>query len=144
MTAIVPGSFDPFTIGHADIVKRSLPLFDKVIIAIGKNADKQSCFPIDERINIIKNCFADEKKVEVITYDGLTADIARKHGASYIIRGVRSVADYEYERAMADANRSLTGIETILLYCSPTLAHVSSSFVRDLFRHGTDISSYIP
>ena len=150
MTAIFPGSFDPFTIGHADIVRRAMPLFDHIVIAIGQNANKVPCFPLEQRLESIRSNFANESKIRVISYNGLTIDAARECGADYIIRGVRSVADYEYERLMAEANRQLSletsqcPLETILLYTDPSLAHISSSLLRDLYRHGKDISDYIP
>ncbi len=143
-TAIFPGSFDPFTIGHADIVKRALPLFDKIIIAVGENITKKPLFPLEERIAQIRQAFAGEPKVTVEAYNGLTADFAREQGAEYILRGVRCVADFEYERNMAEANKALTGIETILLYTSPQYAYISSTLVRDLQKHGKDISAFLP
>ncbi len=142
--AIFPGSFDPFTIGHADIVKRALPLFDKIIIAVGENITKTPLFPIEERIAQIQNAFRDESKVTVEAYKGLTADFAREQGAEYILRGVRCVADFEYERNMAEANRMLGGLETILLYTSPQYAYISSTLVRDLHIHGKDITPFLP
>ncbi len=143
-TAIFPGSFDPFTIGHADIVTRALPLFDKIIIAIGVNIQKQPLFPLEERINQINRAFGNEPKVEVISYNGLTADLAKEHNATSILRGVRCVADFEYERNMAEANKAITGIETILLYTSPQYAYISSTLVRDLYTHGKDITAFLP
>ncbi len=143
-TAIFPGSFDPFTIGHADIVQRALPLFDKIIIAVGENITKKPLFPLDERIAQIRQAFAGEPKVIVEAYNGLTADFAREQGAEYILRGVRCVADFEYERNMAEANKALTGIETILLYTSPQYAYISSTLVRDLHKHGKDITPFLP
>ncbi len=142
--AIFPGSFDPFTIGHADIVERALPLFDKVIIAVGENITKKPLFPLEERIEQIRKAFGKEPKVEVCAYKGLTADFAREKGAEYILRGVRCVADFEYERNMAEANRMLGGLETILLYTSPQYAYISSTLVRDLYVHGKDISALLP
>ncbi len=143
-TAIFPGSFDPFTIGHADIVTRALPLFDKIIIAIGVNIQKQPLFSLEERINQIQRAFGNEPKVEVISYNGLTADLAKEYQASFILRGVRCVADFEYERNMAEANKAITGIETILLYTSPQFAYISSTLVRDLYTHGKDITAFLP
>ncbi len=142
--AIFPGSFDPFTIGHADIVQRALPLFDKIIIAIGENITKQPFFSLEKRIDHIRKAFANEAKVDVQVYKGLTADFAREQGAEYILRGVRCVADFEYERNMAEANKALTGIETILLYTSPQYAYISSTLVRDLHKHGKDITPFLP
>lgn len=143
--AIFPGSFDPFTIGHADIVRRALPLFDEIIIGIGINHLKKPLFPLEERVERIRKAFADEPKVKVIPFDSLTVDFAREHGAQYLLRGIRTTADFEYERTMADANRQLAeeGIETIVLFTRPELAHISSSLVRDLASHGKDISPYI-
>lgn len=142
--AIFPGSFDPFTIGHYDIVKRALTLFDKIVIGIGQNQAKQSTFSLTERLERIEKAFADESRVVVTTYDGLTVDFARKHGATHIVRGVRSTIDFEYERSIAEANRQLSGIETILLYTSPEYGHISSTLVRDLHAHGRDITNYLP
>lgn len=145
MVALFPGSFDPFTIGHADIVRRALPLFDKVIIAVGINGEKTPCFPLEQRLQAIRNTFSNEPRVEVRSYSGLTIDLAREVCADVLLRGVRSTIDFEYERAMADANRELLpGLETILLYTSPQFAHISSSLVRDLYRHNHDIASYLP
>jgi pantetheine-phosphate adenylyltransferase len=142
--AIFPGSFDPFTIGHYDIVKRALTLFDKIVIGIGQNQAKQSTFSLTERLERIEKAFADESRVVVTTYDGLTVDFARKHGATHIVRGVRSTIDFEYERNIAEANRQLSGIETVLLYTSPEYGHISSTLVRDLHAHGRDITNYLP
>ena len=145
-TAIFPGSFDPFTIGHADIVRRALPLFDKIIIAVGINHQKTPFIPLEKRLESIRQAFANEPRVSVVAYTGLTADLARENNARFIIRGIRTIADFEYERTMADANAELAEqkIETIALFTKPELAHVSSSFVRDLASHGRDISPYIP
>jgi pantetheine-phosphate adenylyltransferase len=142
--AIFPGSFDPFTIGHYDIVKRALTLFDKIVIGIGQNQAKQSTFSLTERLERIEKAFADESRVVVTTYDGLTVDFASKHGATHIVRGVRSTIDFEYERSIAEANRQLSGIETVLLYTSPEYGHISSTLVRDLHAHGRDITNYLP
>lgn len=143
--AIFPGSFDPFTIGHADIVRRALPLFDEIIIGIGINNQKQPLFPLEERVERIRQAFADEPKLKVIPFNSLTIDFAREQGAQYLLRGIRTTADFEYERTMADANRQLAeeGIETIVLFTRPELSHISSSLVRDLSSHGKDISPYI-
>ncbi|MCM1035591.1 MAG: pantetheine-phosphate adenylyltransferase [Paludibacter sp.] len=143
-TAIFPGSFDPFTIGHYDIVCRALTMFDKIIIAIGQNGIKTPLFPTEERLRAICNVFADEPRVQVEIYDCLTVDFAARQGAQFILRGVRCVADFEYERNMAEANKELGGIETLLLYTSPQYAHISSTLVRDLYAHGKDISHYLP
>jgi len=141
--ALFPGSFDPFTIGHADIVRRALPLFDEIVIAVGINSAKQPMFPTEDRVETIRRAFANQPKVKVATYSCLTVDFAREVGATHILRGVRTVQDFEYERQMADANRELSGIETVLLYSSPAYAHISSSLVRDLHRFGHDITPYL-
>lgn len=144
--AIFPGSFDPFTIGHADIVRRALPLFDEIVIAVGINYNKKSLFSPEERVRMIEKAFDNEKKVRVMTYSGLTVDFAKQIEAQYLLRGVRSTIDFEYEKTMADANRELSNgqLETVLLYASPQCAHISSTLVRDLHSHQHDITPYIP
>jgi pantetheine-phosphate adenylyltransferase len=142
--AIFPGSFDPFTIGHHDIVLRGLQLFDEIIIGIGHNINKRDAFPLEERINAIQRAFNSEPRIKVMAYDGLTVDFAAEQHAQFILRGVRSVQDFEYERNIAEANKQLSGIETILLYTRPEYAHISSTLLRDLHSHGKDISPYLP
>ncbi|WP_295727878.1 pantetheine-phosphate adenylyltransferase [uncultured Muribaculum sp.] len=142
--ALYPGTFDPFTIGHMSIIERGLELFDRIIIAVGINDSKRSYRPTAERVEQIKNIMADEPRVEVTSYDGLTVDVAKDFGAHFILRGVRTVADYEYERNLAYANRSISGIETVLLYTLPELQYISSTMVRDLDRCGYDISRFVP
>lgn len=142
--AIFPGSFDPFTIGHYDIVKRGLTLFDEIIIGIGQNSTKKSMFSLEERVQAIEKAFKNEPRVKVQTYNCLTIDFAKEVGAEFILRGVRSVQDFEYERSMADANKELSGIETILLYSSPKYSHISSTLVRDLLTYNKDIKAYLP
>ena len=142
--AIFPGSFDPFTIGHYDIVLRGLQLFDEIIIGIGHNINKRDTFPLEERINAIQSAFKGEPRVQVMAYDGLTIDFAAEQHAQFILRGVRSVQDFEYERNIAEANKQLSGIETVLLYTRPEYAHISSTLLRDLHSHGKDISQYLP
>ncbi len=139
--AMFAGSFNPFTIGHASIVERALPLFDKIIIAIGENIDKPGASGAKDAIQAL---YAVESRVEVITYTGLTVDAAREHGCQFLLRGVRSVKDFEAEMTLADINRRLSGIETVLLPTLPELSYVSSSMVRELAHHGHDISTYIP
>ncbi len=143
-TAVFPGSFDPFTTGHADIVARGLGIFDKIIIAVGVNSGKAPFQAPTERLRTIKDLYADDSRVEVTAYQGLTADLAAERKADAILRGVRSLKDYEYERDMADINRQLNGVETVLLFCRSELAAVSSSTVRELHLFGRDISPFIP
>lgn len=142
--AIFPGSFDPFTIGHYDIVMRGLQIFDEIIIGIGHNSQKQSTFALEERIQTIELAFANEPRVKVEAYDGLTIDFAIAHKVPCILRGVRSVLDFEYERNIAETNKQLSGIETVLLYTSPEYAHISSSLVRELHSYGKDVSAFLP
>ncbi len=142
--AIFPGSFDPFTIGHYSIVKRALSLFDEIIIAVGVNQTKKPLFDIDKRIDIIKQSFSGNEKVKVYAYNCLTVDLAQEHQAQYILRGLRSVSDFEYERTVADANKKLTGIETVMLFTDTQYSFVSSTVVRDLLTYNKDISMFLP
>lgn len=142
--ALFAGSFDPFTIAHADIVKRGLELFDEVIIAIGDNYSKNSLTPVAERLATISALYKDNARVRVMSYQGLTVDTARELEATALLRGVRSVQDYEYERQIADTNYALSGIETVLLTARPELAHISSTLVRDLTRFGKDVKQFLP
>lgn len=142
--AVFPGTFDPFTTGHYSIVERGLKLFDRIIVAIGVNEGKHSHESVAERVDVIREVFAHEPRVSVISYKGLTVEAAERHGARFLLRGVRSVADYEYERSLADINRNISGIETVILYALPELAVVSSSMVRELARYGRDITPYLP
>ncbi|OYP68558.1 pantetheine-phosphate adenylyltransferase [Prevotella sp. P2-180] len=144
MTGIFTGSFDPYTIGHDDILRRALPLFDHIVIGIGVNERKSYMQSEEERMKTIKAIYADEPKVEVKTYNDLTIDFARRENASYIIKGVRSVKDFEYERDQADINRQLSGVETLLLYADPRYSAVSSSMVRELIHFGQDVSRFLP
>ena len=141
---LFPGTFDPFTLGHADIVKRALGLFDEVVVAVGYNEQKAGWMPVEERVDAIKRLYADEPRVTVESYTGLTVDFARERGITTIIRGVRTTADFEFEVQLADVNRQLTGIETILLPASPQLASISSSIVRELVHFGHDVSAFLP
>ena len=142
--ALYPGTFDPFTVGHLSIVERGLQLFDEIIIAIGVNEAKKNHSSIQQRIEHIERVTSKMQGVKVISYGNLTVEAAKEHGANFILRGVRTVADYEYERNLAYANRNLTGIETVLLYTLPELSYISSTMVRDLQRHGYDVSPYVP
>ncbi|MBR5323756.1 MAG: pantetheine-phosphate adenylyltransferase [Muribaculaceae bacterium] len=143
-TLLFPGSFDPFTIGHKWVVDKALAIADRVVIAIGVNENKKRTFAIEEVEVAIKNVYAENPQVEVVTYSGLTVDIAKEVGADAIVRGVRSTIDFEYEKNIADINRELSGVETILLFTHPTLSHISSSMVRELNHFGHDVSKYIP
>lgn len=142
--ALYPGTFDPFTVGHMSIVERGLQLFDEIIIAIGVNEAKKNHTSVQQRIEHIQRVTSKMQGVKVISYGSLTVEAAKEYGANFILRGVRTVADYEYERNLAYANRNLTGIETVLLYTLPELSYISSTLVRDLQRHGYDVSQYVP
>ena len=142
--ALFPGTFDPFTLGHQSLVKRVLTCADAVVIAIGINEKKQTYYTLEQRVSAIRALYAEEPRVKVITYSGLTVDVAQQEQASFILRGVRSVIDFEYETAIADVNRQLTGIETLLLFTEPAYAHISSSVVRELLHFGKDVSAFLP
>ena len=144
MTGIFTGSFDPFTVGHDDILRRALPLFSRIVIGVGVNERKQYMLSAEERCAAIRRIYEGEEKIEVKAYSDLTVDFARREGAAYIIKGVRSVKDFEYEREQADINRQLSGVETLLLYSDPRYSSVSSSMVRELIHFGQDVSSYLP
>jgi pantetheine-phosphate adenylyltransferase len=143
--AVFPGSFDPVTIGHIDIINRGLPLFDKLIVGIGINSQKKYLFPLEKRIDWIKKIFQFEPRIEVESYTGLTVGFCESHGAQYILRGIRSSGDFEFERAVSQTNRVLSRqIETIFILANPSLAAVSSSIVRDVIVNGGDPSAFIP
>ncbi len=142
--ALFPGSFDPFTRGHRAIVDRALPLFDKLVIAIGVNRAKKGWMLVEERLEKLRALYANEPRVEVIAYETLTMDLAVEYGAKYVLRGVRSMADFEYERTIADANRKIGGLETIFLISDADTAHISSSLVRELAAFGHDVSDLLP
>ena len=142
--AIFPGSFDPFTIGHYSIVTRSLVFVDELVIAIGVNEAKKTLLPLSKRIEIINKTFVDEPRVKVKSYDSLTSDFAKEVGATIILRGIRSIADFEYEKTVADANRRLSGIDTILLFTEPQHSFISSTVVRDILRYGKDVKCFLP
>lgn len=142
--AIFPGSFDPFTCGHADIVQRGLQLFDHIVIGVGYNLQKQSWIPTEERVRALQAFYSNETHISVEAYCDLTTDFARRHEAGFILRGIRSIKDYEYEQNIADINRQLSGIETVLLLSAPELASVSSSVVRELASFNHDIQAFIP
>ncbi len=142
--AIFPGSFDPITLGHVDIINRAMNLFDEIIIAIGVNDDKKYLFSLEQRLEFIKDTFADQTKIKVQTYKGLTINYCKEIDANYILRGLRNPADFEFEKAIAQTNRNLSGIETVFLLTSANTAYISSSIVRDVYRHHGDISSLVP
>ena len=142
--ALFPGSFDPFTIGHASLVSRALQLVDEIIIAIGINDQKKGFFPLEKRLDTIRELYKEEPRVQVTSYQSLTVDFAEQMGAGFILRGIRSTLDFEYEKNIADLNRQLKGIETLILFTEPEYTSISSSVVRELFRYGKDISPFIP
>ncbi|RLD41082.1 MAG: pantetheine-phosphate adenylyltransferase [Bacteroidetes bacterium] len=143
--AIFPGSFDPITVGHVSIIKRALPLFGQVIIAIGMNIEKKTMFTIEQRMEWIRQVFKDETKVSVETYSGLTVDFCKQKEASFILRGLRTAADFEFERGIGQINRELgPGIETLFLLTEACHTPISSSIVRDVIRHDGDVSSMVP
>lgn len=140
-----PGTFDPVTFGHVDIIDRALSLFDKLYIGIGVNSNKQPMFPAEVRVQWLNEIYRNETKVEAVMYEGLTVDCCKKVDANYILRGIRYVNDFEYEKAIADMNRSLDGnVETIFLTCLPKYTSVASTLVRDVIRNGGDVSQFVP
>mgnify|MGYP000037451275 FL=1 len=143
--ALFPGSFDPITLGHVDIITRALPLFDEIRIAVGTNSAKNYLFSLEQRIAWITETFADEDKVKVVTYDGLTVDFALQEGVNFLLRGLRNPADFEFEKAIAQANREMTPeLETVFLSTSARFAYISSSIVREVFNYGGDFTKFVP
>lgn len=142
--AIFPGSFDPFTVGHASIVERGLPLFDEIVIGVGINENKRPLYPPEERVRHIAELYADEPRVRVVAYDDLTIDLAHRCHAHFILRGLRSVKDFEYERDIANMNARLAGVETVLLITEPHYSAISSSVVRELIAFGKDVTAFLP
>ena len=142
--AIFPGTFDPFTVGHASIVSRALTFIDEIIIAIGINENKHTHFPLERRLRMIRDYYRDNPRISVEAYDCLTTDFTRQAGANLIVRGIRTVKDFEYEETIADINRKLAGVETILLFTEPELTSISSTAVRELLQFGKDVSMFIP
>ena len=142
--AIFPGTFDPFTIGHYSIVERGLTFFDEIVIGIGINQTKKTLFSIEKRIEIIQQAFINEPRVIVLSYNSLTVDFALSVQAEFVLRGLRSVGDFEYERTTADANRKLTGIEPVILFTESKYSYISSTVVRDLISYDKDISIFLP
>ncbi|WP_149277432.1 pantetheine-phosphate adenylyltransferase [Pareuzebyella sediminis] len=142
--AIFPGSFDPLTLGHYDIIQRGITVFDELIIAIGINAEKRYMFTLDQRKQFIQEAFKEEKKIKVLTYQGLTVDFCKKMDAGFILRGLRNPADFEFEKAIAHTNRKLSEIETVFLLTSSGKSYISSSIVRDVIRNGGDYTGLVP
>jgi pantetheine-phosphate adenylyltransferase len=142
---LFPGTFDPVTLGHIDIIDRALPLFDKFIVGIGRNSSKEPMFSEEKRLNWLKEIYKNNPKVDAIAYDGLTVDCCKTVGANFILRGIRYVNDFEYEKAIADMNRSLDGnIETVFLTCLPQYTSIASTLVRDVIRNGGDVCQFLP
>lgn len=142
---LFPGTFDPVTLGHVDIINRALPLFDKVVVAVGKNSSKATMFTPEKRLEWIQKIYKNEKKVEGAVYEGLTVDFCKKIGAKFILRGIRYVSDFEYEKTIADANRTMdNSIETFFLTGEPKYTSVASTIVRDIIRNGGDASPFLP
>lgn len=142
--AIFPGTFDPFTIGHYSIVMRGLNIFDEIIIGIGVNFSKKNLFNEEDRKKMIEDTFRDEPRVRVEIYNSLTIDFAKKYEAGFILRGLRTVADFEYERTIGDTNFELSGIETVILFTESAYSHISSTVIRDLIRYGKDVKKFLP
>lgn len=142
--AIFPGSFDPITLGHQDIIERSIPLFDEIIIAVGTNSDKKYMFTLEQRIKFIKETFAKKKSISIASYQGLTIEFCKKSKADFIIRGLRNPADFEFEKAIAHTNRSLSGIETVFLLTAAKTSYISSSIVREIITNKGDYTKLVP
>lgn len=142
--AVFPGSFDPITLGHTDIIERALPLFDEIILAIGTNSDKKYMFSLEERLHFLEESFKDESKVKVMTYHGLTADFCKDQGAGFLLRGLRNTTDFEFEKFIGQTNLKMAGIETVLFITSSGKSHISSTVVRDIIRHGGDYEFMVP
>ena len=142
---LFPGTFDPVTLGHIDIINRAIPLFDKVIVGIGRNVNKVPMFSEEQRLQWVKDIYKNQPKVDAVVYDGLTVNCCKMVGANFILRGIRYVNDFEYEKAIADMNRSLDGhIETVFLTCLPQFTSVASTLVRDVYKNGGDVSQFLP
>ena len=142
--AVFPGSFDPLTLGHCDIINKSLDLFDEIIIAIGENSDKKSMFSMDDRKKFIHDEFKNQEKLKILTYDGLTVNFCKKIDANFIVRGLRNPADFEFEKTIAQTNKKLTGIETVFFLTSPETAYISSSIVREIINNKGDYTKLVP
>ena len=142
--AVFPGSFDPLTLGHCDIINKSLDLFDEIIIAIGENSDKKNMFSMDDRKKFIHDEFKNQEKLKILTYDGLTVNFCKKIDANFIVRGLRNPADFEFEKTIAQTNKKLSGIETVFFLTSPETAYISSSIVREIINNKGDYTKLVP
>mgnify|MGYP001502608325 CR=1 FL=1 len=142
--AVFPGSFDPLTLGHCDIINKSLNLFDEIVLAIGVNSTKESMFSIDQRKKFITDEFVNEKKINILTYEGLTVDFCKNINADFIVRGLRNPADFEFEKTIAQTNKKLTGIETVFFLTSPETAYISSSIVREIITNKGEYTKLVP
>jgi len=142
--AIFPGTFDPFTLGHLSLVERGLNLVDEIVIAIGINLNKKSFFSLEQRMEMISSLFESNPRVKIKSYEGLTTDFTEECGAGFILRGIRSINDFEYEKNIADVNREISGIETFFLFTEPKYTHISSSIVRELLTYGKPVAAFVP
>jgi pantetheine-phosphate adenylyltransferase, bacterial len=143
-TAVFPGTFDPFTLGHASVVRRGLRIFDHIIIAIGVNQSKSTMFTLEERLEQIRACFKNEPRIEVCSYEGLTVDFARRKNAGFILRGIRTLTDFEYERLLSDVNQKISEIDTVCLFTEPEYSSIQSNVVRELLKYGQDVREFVP
>ncbi len=142
--AVFPGSFDPLTLGHCDIINKSLNLFDEIVLAIGVNSTKENMFSVDQRKKFINDEFVNEEKIKILTYDGLTVDFCKTINADFIVRGLRNPADFEFEKTIAQTNKKLTGIETVFFLTSPETAYISSSIVREIIANKGEYTKLVP
>lgn len=142
--AVFPGSFDPVTLGHVDIIERGLPLFDEVILAIGVNADKKYMFSLEDRVRFLEETFKDEPKIKVMTYEGMTIDFCKRQNVDFILRGLRSSTDFDFEKVIGQTNFKMSGIETLFFITSSGISHISSTVVRDVIRNGGDYAFMVP
>lgn len=143
--AVFPGTFDPFTVGHEAIVRRALTIFDRIVVAVGMNLAKKTLFNLDQRVGMIKDVFTDDSNVSVVSFEGLTVDFCEKIGANYLLRGLRTAADFEYERAIGQVNKAMKPqIESVFLLTSPEHSHVNSTIIRDILINGGDASIFLP
>ncbi len=144
-TAVFPGTFDPFTLGHASIVEKALPMFDRLIIAVGSNSKKSNLFSAEQRVSWIEKVYADDERIEVKTIDALTVDFCVKHEAAFLIRGLRNGSDFEYERSIAHMNQALNdNVTTVFLLCDASISAINASIVREIYKNGGDVSQFLP